>query len=94
MLLAEGWDVVIVESFIDDIQLEQLRALNLPVPEVGLDIQIEDETVGTPELSWPAIKVAVFDVAPDGLPAMPGWLCISCQSPEWLAAVEACFNEE
>lgn len=90
----DGWSDVLEESFIEAAYLALLRAAQVPPPEVGLDLLDGDTTVGTAELCWPDLQLAVFESSADELPALTGWMLISTQDEGWVQVVLSYFKQE
>jgi len=64
------------------------------LPEVGEDLLVNEQTVGTAELCWKEMRVALFMEAPEELPLVPGWTLFSVQTADWLPALLALFGKD
>jgi DEAD/DEAH box helicase domain-containing protein len=82
-----AWVEVFNLSVLDESALTVLKGQGVPVPEVGLDLVVGIETVGTAELCWPGRKVALLPPEDGGVP-MPGdWTVIQASSADWIEQV-------
>ena len=72
--------------------VEDLQSRGLPPPEVGQDLVVGQETVGTAELSWPSLKVAVINSA-EGSLQVPGWLLIPASTPDIATRIQEAIAE-
>lgn len=86
-----AWDEVLTLCDLPESDLVNLKEHGLPAPEVGMDLVIGVETVGTAELCWVERQVAVFLPNGDGLPQPEGWTVIQAEGNGWVQAVLACF---
>ena len=93
---AEGdaWQALVGLSLLDELTLGQLAQAALPLPEVGEDLLVGEQTVGTAELCWKEAQVALFMEAAKELPLVPGWTLLSVQSADWMPALLALFGKE
>ena len=91
-----AWQDVRELSCLTSEQLEALQAMASSAPEVGIDLQDTDGvTIGTAELAWQHLTVAVFLEAVDQLPvALSGWQFISLESVNWLEQLQLALGEE
>lgn len=91
-----AWQDVRELSCLTSEQLEALKAMTSSAPEVGIDLQDTDGvTIGTAELAWQHLTVAVFLEAVDQLPAaLSGWQFISLESDNWLEQLQLALGEE
>ena len=65
------------------------------VPQVGIDLLGGDgATIGTAELAWQHLTVAVFMEETDQLPELQDWQLISLQSDSWLEQLKTALGEE
>jgi DEAD/DEAH box helicase/Helicase conserved C-terminal domain/Domain of unknown function (DUF1998) len=70
-----SWDDVLEYSTVGHPILNELKHKGAPIPEVGLDLVLGQETVGTAEWCWPEHKVAVI-LGNDPVADLPGWTMI------------------
>jgi DEAD/DEAH box helicase domain-containing protein len=76
-------------------QVQAVQAITTSAPEVGVDLLNSDGvTIGTAELAWQHLTVAVFMEEIDQLPELQGWQCISLQSDSWLEQLRKALGEE
>ncbi len=76
-------------------QLQALQGITRSAPEVGIDLQDADGvTIGTAELAWQHLTVAVFLESAEQLPELDGWQCISLESDNWLEQLQLALGEE
>jgi DEAD/DEAH box helicase domain-containing protein len=88
-----AWAEVFNLSVLEQSALAELKAKGVPVPEVGLDLVVGIETVGTAELCWPDRQVAVLSPE-DGEVAVAGeWTVIQASTPDWIDRVVAALKE-
>ena len=80
------WQDVAALTVLDRQLILGLQAQGLPVPEVGRDLVIGPETVGTAELCWPGPQVALVLDGED-IPPIPGWNLIRAAHPECVSQV-------
>jgi DEAD/DEAH box helicase domain-containing protein len=79
-----AWDEVVSLSSIDPSNLSALKAKGIPLPEVGLDLVVGIETIGTAELGWPDQKVAILDKENEQAAVPEGWVIVRLSSPGWM----------
>jgi hypothetical protein len=72
---AWSWDDVLEYSTVGHPILNELKQKGVPIPEVGFDLVLGQETVGTAEWCWPEQKVAVI-LGNDLVADLPGWTMI------------------
>ena len=87
-----AWDEVFTLSALPQPELAKLRDQGIPTPEVGMDLVIEVETVGTAELCWAERKVAVFIPGEMDLPNPAGWTIVLADGVAWVETVMGCFE--
>ena len=90
-----GWQDVAELSCLSPEQLQALQDITQSAPQVGMDLTDSDgATIGTAELVWQHLTVAVFVEESELLPELTGWQCISMQSPQWLELLKTALEEE
>ena len=67
-----NWDSVLKYSSVGHPILLELQELGVPLPEVGRDLVLGQETIGTAEWCWPEQRVAVI-VENEPRIVLPGW---------------------
>jgi hypothetical protein len=72
---AWSWDDVLEYSTVGHPILNELKHKGVPIPEVGLDLVLGQETVGTAEWCWLEQRVAVI-LGNDPVADLPGWTMI------------------
>jgi DEAD/DEAH box helicase domain-containing protein len=82
-----AWAEVFSLSVLDEPALAELKANGLPAPEVGLDLVVGVETVGTAELCWPHQKVALLSPEDSGVSMPEDWTVIHASSAGWVERV-------
>jgi DEAD/DEAH box helicase domain-containing protein len=87
-----AWDEVFTLSALPGPELAKLRDHGLPAPEVGVDLVIGIETVGTAELCWIERKVAVFGPGEEDPQKPAGWTIVLADGVAWVEAVIGCFK--
>ena len=87
-----AWAEVCTLSLLDESALAGLKAAGIPLPEVGLDLVVGIETVGTAELCWPDRKVAVVDKENEQVPTLEGWTIVYLSSPNWINTLVTALN--
>lgn len=76
-------------------QVQALQSMTSSAPEVGVDLLNSDgATIGTAELAWQHLTVAVFTEEIDQFSELQGWQCISLQSDNWLEQLKTALGEE
>lgn len=76
-------------------QVEALQAVIQSAPEVGVDlVNSAGATIGTAELAWQHLTVAVFLEPVEQIPELSGWQFISLKSEEWLDQLKLALGEE
>ncbi|HKM15643.1 MAG TPA: hypothetical protein VJY63_06955 [Marinospirillum sp.] len=90
-----AWQEVRELSCLTVEQLQALQGITRSAPEVGIDLQDADGvTIGTAELAWQHLTVAVFLESAEQLPELDGWQCISLESDNWLEQLQLALGEE
>lgn len=90
-----AWQEVRELSCLTAEQLQALQGITRSAPEVGIDLQDADGvTIGTAELAWQHLTVAVFLESAEQLPELDGWQCISLESDNWLEQLQLALGEE
>ena len=90
-----AWQEVCELSCLTAEQLQALQGITRSAPEVGIDLQDADGvTIGTAELAWQHLTVAVFLESAEQLPELDGWQCISLESDNWLEQLQLALGEE
>ena len=94
-VLDSAWLDVRELSCLSTEQVQALQSMTSSAPEVGVDLLDSDGvTIGTAELAWQHLEVAVFMEEIDQLPELQGWQCISLQSDNWLEQLKTALGEE
>jgi hypothetical protein len=93
--LDAAWQKACEFSCLSIEQLEAVYAMTQQVPQVGIDLLGADgATIGTAELAWQHLTVAVFMEETDQLPELQDWQFISLQSDNWLEQLKKALGEE
>lgn len=75
--------------------IQALQAMTQSAPEVGVDLQDADGvTIGTAELAWQHLTVAVFVEPAEHMPELSGWQFISLASEDWLEQLKQALGKE
>lgn len=95
MVMDSEWLDVHEFSCLTTEQIEALQAITQSAPEVGVDLlSAEGSTIGTAELAWQHLTVAVFVEPVKQMPELSGWQFISLESEEWLDQLKLALGEE
>jgi len=87
-----AWEDVFSLSILDRFALNRLKAEGVPAPEVGVDLVVGIETIGTAELCWPDRKLAVLAPGDDDVVAPIGWIIVPTSSSSWIEQIVSVLN--
>lgn len=94
-VMDSGWQDLFELSCLTAEQAQAVQAITQSAPEVGIDLLDTDgATIGTAELAWQHLTVAVFAEDIDQLPELEGWQFISLQADNWLEQLKTALGEE